>query len=281
MVAYIPKATVQAAIGGIPLAMGLPCGNLILTVAVLSILITAPLGAVGMDLLYAKWLTKINEMDLSEAILQRHSVRKYTDQPIAPEVAAELQSLIEECNKESGLHMQLILNDSQGMSGLRSIILKNAHNYLAIVGKNDGHLDELGGYWGEKVVLRATQLGIASCWFGMGTKKDLIEIGPGEKLLIVVTLGYAAQPGKPHLSKPLEKLYSVPESSVAPDWFIAGVEAAQLAPTARNQQQFRLSLTNQGNVKVESLGGVLDQIDLGIVKCHFEIGAAPHHFTWA
>lgn len=56
MVAYTPKATVQAAIGGIPLAMGLACGNLVLTVAVLSILITAPLGALGIDLLYKKCL---------------------------------------------------------------------------------------------------------------------------------------------------------------------------------------------------------------------------------
>ena len=57
-VAYLPKATVQAAIGGIPLAMGLPCGSLVLTVAVLSILITAPLGAVGIDWLSPKCLSK-------------------------------------------------------------------------------------------------------------------------------------------------------------------------------------------------------------------------------
>lgn len=57
MVAYIPKATVQAAIGGIPLAMGLPCGPIVLTVAVLAILITAPLGALGVDLTYRKWLS--------------------------------------------------------------------------------------------------------------------------------------------------------------------------------------------------------------------------------
>ena len=58
MIAYLPKATVQAAIGGIPLAMGLPCGSLVLTVAVLSILITAPLGAIGMDCTYRQLLEK-------------------------------------------------------------------------------------------------------------------------------------------------------------------------------------------------------------------------------
>lgn len=55
-VAYMPKATVQAAIGGLPLAAGLACGHLVLTVAVLAILITAPLGAFGIDLLYRRCL---------------------------------------------------------------------------------------------------------------------------------------------------------------------------------------------------------------------------------
>ena len=56
MIAYMPKATVQAAIGSIPLALGLPCGNIVLTVAVLAILITAPLGALGIDATYHKLL---------------------------------------------------------------------------------------------------------------------------------------------------------------------------------------------------------------------------------
>lgn len=58
MIAYCPKATVQAAIGSIPLTMGLSCGNIVLTVAVLSILITAPLGAFFIELLYKKLLKK-------------------------------------------------------------------------------------------------------------------------------------------------------------------------------------------------------------------------------
>ncbi|MFR9619707.1 MAG: cation:proton antiporter [Rikenellaceae bacterium] len=57
MIAYSPKATVQAAIGSIPLALGLPCGEMVLTVAVLAILITAPLGAIGIDLTHKKLLT--------------------------------------------------------------------------------------------------------------------------------------------------------------------------------------------------------------------------------
>lgn len=58
MIAYLPKATVQAAIGSVPLAMGLPCGQIVLSVAILAILVTAPLGALGIDLTYKRLLQK-------------------------------------------------------------------------------------------------------------------------------------------------------------------------------------------------------------------------------
>lgn len=61
VISYLPKATVQAAIGSVPLSLGLPCGNMVLSVAVISILITAPLGACLMDLTYRKLLVKEND----------------------------------------------------------------------------------------------------------------------------------------------------------------------------------------------------------------------------
>ena len=57
VIAYLPKATVQAAIGSVPLALGLPCGNAVLSVAVLAIIITAPLGAIGIDVTCKRLLT--------------------------------------------------------------------------------------------------------------------------------------------------------------------------------------------------------------------------------
>lgn len=58
MISYLPKATVQAAIGGVPLAAGLPCGRLVLSMAVLAIVLTAPLGAWGMDAFYRRLLRR-------------------------------------------------------------------------------------------------------------------------------------------------------------------------------------------------------------------------------
>lgn len=60
VISYLPKATVQAAIGSVPMAMGLPCGKIVLSVAVLAILITAPLGAIGMDATYQKLLEHVD-----------------------------------------------------------------------------------------------------------------------------------------------------------------------------------------------------------------------------
>lgn len=66
VIAYLPKATVQAAIGSVPLSMGLPCGQLVLSVAVLAILITAPLGAIGIDRTAGRLLVQENPSDIAE-----------------------------------------------------------------------------------------------------------------------------------------------------------------------------------------------------------------------
>lgn len=66
-IAYLPKATVQAAIGSVPLALGLPCGQIVLSVAVLAILVTAPLGAFGIDLTYRRLLQKESRGDTQRA----------------------------------------------------------------------------------------------------------------------------------------------------------------------------------------------------------------------
>ena len=66
VIAYLPKATVQAAIGSVPLSMGLPCGQLVLSVAVLAILITAPLGAIGIDRTAGRLLVHESPSDIAE-----------------------------------------------------------------------------------------------------------------------------------------------------------------------------------------------------------------------
>ena len=153
-------------------------------------------------------------------------------------------------------------------------------NYIAMIGKKGPDLEEACGYYGERLVLKAQQLGLNTCWVAMTYSKirSAFSVGEGEKLCIVISLGYGKTQGVPHKSKAIEKVAKT--DGPAPDWFTSGVEAALLAPTAMNQQKFRFTLTDD-KVSVRAGVGFYTKIDLGIVRYHFEAGAGKEHFTWA
>lgn len=221
-------------------------------------------------------------MDAFEIMKARHSVRSYNERKMDPQVVKELQELIEECNKKGDLHLQLCLEDSAAFDGFMAHYGKfsNVNNYIAVVGKKTKDLEEKAGYYGEKVVLKARELNMGTCWvagtYSKGKCKAIID--KGEKLLAVITIGYFDKDGVPHKTKSVEELSKVLGN--VPDWFKKGMEAAQLAPTAINQQKFYFTL--EGNkVKAKAGLGFLTKLDLGIVKYHFELGAGKENFTWA
>lgn len=218
-------------------------------------------------------------MDLKETMQKRHSVRSYNEQKIEGEVKNELLEFIEQCNKESGLNMQLILDEPKAFDNLMAHYGKfsRCKNYIALVGKKGA--DEKCGYYGEKLVLKAQQLGLNSCWVAMTYSKSKTPciINKGEKLHIVIALGYGKTQGIPHKSKAMTQLCNA--DGKIPEWFENGMKAAMLEPTAMNQQKFIISL--KGNkVSAKALFGFYTKIDLGIVKCHFEIGAGDANFSW-
>ena len=102
-------------------------------------------------------------MDIKEAIRERHSVRQYSSDHILGDVRTSLINLIQECNKESGLHIQLVTDDPECFNTLLGHYGKfsGVNNYIAIVGpKTIKNFDELGGYYGEKIVLKAQMMGL-------------------------------------------------------------------------------------------------------------------------
>nr|WP_326185164.1 nitroreductase family protein [uncultured Oscillibacter sp.] len=220
-------------------------------------------------------------MELMEAIKSRHSVRQYTDRPIPAEVLAELEAETAACNREGGLHIQLVAGEPDAFQGVLAHYgkFRGVRNYWALIGPKGPELDETLGYYGQRLVLKATQLGLDTCWVALTFRrgKCRCDIAPGEKLVCVVALGYGETHGVPHKSKPLTDVCKT--AGEMPAWFRAGAEAALLAPTATNQQKFLLTLDG-GKVKAESTGGFYAKVDLGIVKYHFEIGAGTDHFTW-
>lgn len=221
-----------------------------------------------------------------EAIVARHSVRQFTEKPIEAEKISKIQSCIDECNAEGGLHIQLVTNEptafQKGLAKYGKFL--NVCNYLAVVAPKGDKGDESAGYYGERLVLLMQALELNSVWVGLTFKdvKQAYSVAEGEALKAVIAFGYGASQGVQH---PQKKTFDdvAKADAVVPDWFRKGVETALLAPTALHQQKFEFVLQkgNQVEAKARFALNPYTHIDLGIVKYHFEIGAGRENFTWA
>ena len=100
-------------------------------------------------------------MNFEEAMKARHSVRQYKNRSIEPEILSELQKETDACNQESGLHIQLVAEEPRAFDGFMAHYGKfsGVTNYFALIGKKDSSLEEKCGYYGERLVLKAQQLG--------------------------------------------------------------------------------------------------------------------------
>ena len=220
-------------------------------------------------------------MEAMELMRQRHSVRQFTDRPLEAEAVRILQQEIAQVNKESGMHIQLITEEPEAFQAGKASYgqFKGCKNYLAVIGPKG--MDEEAGYYGERIVLKAQELGINSCWVALTYKKGKAQgqEDPGEKRYLVVALGYGVTNGTAHKGKALKDVSDYKAGD--PDWYKTGLEAALLAPTAINQQKFRFKRNgDKVTAKVSGLG-VYTKIDLGIVKYHFELGAGRGKDIWA
>ena len=220
-------------------------------------------------------------MSLVEAIRNRHSVRHFKNIPIEQDVVLELEKEIEECNHISGLNIQLVTNDNDAFDGFMAHYghFKGVSNYIALVGEDDKYLEEKIGYFGEKILLRAEELGLNTCWVALtySKRKTHVEIGDNERLVCVIAVGYGEEQGEPHKNKVIDKIASISDDD--PEWYRAGIELARLAPTAMNQQKYYIERENNV-VKITAGFGFYTKVDLGIVRYHFEIGAGRENFKW-
>ena len=226
-------------------------------------------------------------MTLQEAITARHSVRKYIDKEIPADIVTVLQDKIAEYNKVGNLNIQLVLNETRAFTGMLSYgSFSGVRNYFVMVGKKGADLDERVGYYGEQLVLLAQTLGLNTCWVGLSYRKvpEAYNVGKDEKLACMIALGYGETQGVIHKIKTIEQVSNA--SDLTPAWFKRGVEAALLAPTAVNQQKFSFEYVGMSNNRhlVRAKKGFsmigYTQMDLGIVKYHFEIGAGKNNFDW-
>lgn len=227
-------------------------------------------------------------MNLHEAIAARHSVRRYIHKPLAEDVVVQLREKIDEVNAEGNLHIQLVLDEPKAFKGVFAYgVFYNVTSYLVVCGKKADDLDARVGYYGEKLVLLAQQLGLNSCWVGLSYHKvpGTFVLDDDEKVACYIALGYGENQGSERKRKSVEQLSNVSETT--PEWFRAGVEAVRLAPTAVNQQKFYFEYLGEQDgtprVRAKRLFSMIGytEMDLGIARLHFEIGAGRENFEWA
>ena len=227
-------------------------------------------------------------MTIQEAIEARHSVRAYKDQPLSGEIVKVIEDEIVKLNNEGQLHIQLICNEPKAFQGTMAKYgkFRNANNYIVMAGKKAEDLDERIGYYGEHLVLLTQTLGLNTCWVGLSYSKvpGTYVLDEGEKIACYIAIGYGETQGVGHKIKTVEQVSNA--SDITPSWFKKGVEAALLAPTAVNQQKFSFEYVGMSNnhhqVRAKKGFSMIGytQMDLGIAKYHFEIGAGKDKFEW-
>lgn len=224
-----------------------------------------------------------------ETIRERHSVREYDGKPLAQAEFDALGALVEECARESGLDIQLVGDNPEVFNVIaRFGLIRGCRTHVAFVvddakagDTTKAAVDEVIGYWGQKIVLAAQDMGLNTCWCALcSRKKSRAVVAPGKKVRLVIAAGHGKTQGFPRKTKSIGALSSV-ECAKAPAWFAAAMEAAQLAPTAMNNQNFKIALLSDGKtVRIEAPQSGLNVIDEGIVRRNFEIAANEAGADW-
>jgi nitroreductase len=233
-------------------------------------------------------------MFYQEAINTRCSRRTYLPKPVDYGCINKLRSLIDEYNQKAGLNMQLALNHSEAFDGLLKSygMFKGAKNYIGLIeSENDPFSREKLGYYGELLVLEATDMRLGTCWVG-GTfdrKRCPFVLSDHEKITCVITFGNV--PSERSMreklifsmthrkSKTADELYEA--DAPLPGWFRSGINAVQKAPSAVNRQPVKFAYKNNiVTASVKDINTSSMALDLGIAKLHFELGAGGGIWEW-
>lgn len=221
-----------------------------------------------------------------ETIRERHSVREYDGKPLARVEFDALGAVVEECARESGLDIQLVGDNPEVFNVIaRFGLIRECRTHVAFVVDDakagDVAADEAIGYWGQKIVIAAQDMGLNTCWCALcSRKKSRAVVAPGKKIRLIIAVGHGKTQGFSRKTKSVEALSSV-ECAKTPAWFAAAMEAAQLAPTAMNNQNFKITLLSDGKtVRIDAPQSGLNVIDEGIVRCNFEIAANEAGADW-
>ncbi len=212
---------------------------------------------------------------------KRHTVRKYLDKPLDMDLIGLLNDRIKQNNELYNLTFKLVTNNADGLSSLARLMSNNSvQNYIILAGKDNSDLDKKIGYCGADLILYAQSLGLNTWWCGgMFNGKNALKHLDNKAVRVngVIAIGYGKTQGVPHKSKTADQVSHY--KGDAPGWFKSGIKALLLAPSALNRQPYIVN--GEGNkVSLKVKNGTFSQVDLGIGKYFFELGAGKSNFEW-
>lgn len=219
----------------------------------------------------------------------RVSRRAYNQQSLDKQSIELINNLIKDINAESGLNFQLLKDCSQLFKGFSASygMIKGLSSCIALVGnENIENFKNKVGYYGEMVVLEATNINLGTCWLG-GTydKKECekyININEGEQLVCVIAIGYT-EDSKSFREKLISRLNKgrksfdeilIEKDVEVPEWVKEGINSVIKAPSAINKQPVGYSFKdNKVKAYTTKENHGFEEVDLGISMLHFQLGA--------
>lgn len=226
--------------------------------------------------------------NLLDAINIRESRRQYIKFPIEREKVTALNNLIAEYNAKNDFRITLVTEDDDLFKSFISSygILDGVRNYFTLVCRKSDHRSmEKLGYYGELLVLEATNMGLGTCWisgtYDKAKAKSKLTLLEDEDLMAIIAVGYAKeQKGlieqvtktiTKRKTKDIKEMYL--SNEIVPENFVNGMKAVQKAPSAMNKQPVMFTyFDGKATAKAEGTA-YYNALDLGIAMCHFKIGA--------
>ena len=218
-------------------------------------------------------------MTLQDAMTQRHTVRRFTSAKLPADTVRKLRERTQVNNETYGLSIQLVTNHTDALNLFAKLFMStNVRNYWILAAPDSADCEEKLGYCGADLMLYAQTLGLNTWWVG-GTYNHKMQsfVMQGSKVMGILAVGYGKNAGKPHTSKQLASVSSY--DGTMPEWFRSGVNAALLAPTALGKQDFFLKGSGAA-ADLQCDGSSYSNVERGILKYHFELGAGKENFEW-
>lgn len=230
-------------------------------------------------------------MTTAEAIQVRKSRRSFADIPLTLSQTDAVSTWVEQTNRESGLSIQAVYDRPEWFGGFLKTygLLSGVRHFLVLAGPKDNvHLDERIGYYGERLVLELTKLNLGTCWVGGSFDRGKVGVltKPSDRLVAVIAFGNVETAlsfresivrGALFRKKPDVKRF-IDSDGTHPVWFDQGVLYASLAPSAVHLQPY-VFVWKDGMASIRKTHSTaFAMVDLGIAKYHFEQAAVNGRF---